>query len=442
MEPIQNKALETRKYLNFLQVMRSRKNLSEICEGNPFDVSIIPCTACDLKCPYCGTTTGQMDRKRMIMRQDLHDKILNQLLDTLFVLRYFGTGETLLNKNFTEFSKIVRGREIYTYITTHLSLKLSDQKIDDLLSSGLTLLGVSLDGIEQHSYEKYRIGGNCNLVIDNMARLIKRKQALGLKYPYIQWRFLFFQHNEQEIPRARGLAHTLGVDILEFAQGFAPIDGSGVVRRASINSLEAPVTGPALDSARRNKSTPLHRQISRGSFKEATVAPAKELNKKCDWHYYSTYVYPDGGVTPCDLKWSREDDFGDLEGPDSFPEIWNGEPYREARRLLSTPVNDDHPCMKCKNKGVRDKFFNTTVRAILLNAPEWVLLYLKDYHKDYFLPADYHFLNPELDAILNGTWNDDDNIPESKIICKPTSSEIKPEKISYFAKKAIRLLLK
>lgn len=189
---IKDQALEFRKYLNFLLALIERRNNSEIVHTSPFEITIDPATLCQLSCPYCSMGAGTMHRTKGVLRPVVHHQMSNYLMNNAFIIWYFSTGEPLLNRFLPEIIAETKNKEIYSVISTNLSLKLSDERIDQLLTCGLGCISVSLDGASEEVYARYRVGGNFNLVLDNLHRLIKRKRELGLHLPYLEWRFLIF----------------------------------------------------------------------------------------------------------------------------------------------------------------------------------------------------------------------------------------------------------
>lgn len=396
---VKNSELQFKKYLNFLLTMMSRQTGELRVTSTPFDLTINPSTACQLHCPQCGTGNGRMTRPAVHLSPELHESMVTALADELFIARYFGTGESLLNKDFTKLIKQVAGKEIFTFITTNLSFKFTDQQIDDLLLSGLNLLGVSLDGIEQDTYGKYRVGGDYDLVVANMRRLIERRDQLGLTYPLIQWRYLVFKHNEHEISRVRELAASYKVDLLEFAPGFAPKDGSAEVQPVDKFNVQPTISGPALQKAMKEKNTLLQRLIKQRKF-EPRLPPREMQFKKCDWHYVGSYLYPDGGVGPCCHPTTVSEDFGTVTRENSFAVVWNGARYQEARELVRDKKKMDSFCTRCPGKAIMDRYFNTSIRGILLNAPFWVLKILSLRPELFFCPIDEYYLHAEIQTII------------------------------------------
>jgi len=403
---IQDTNLQIRKYVNFLICMMSRCQGNTVLSSKPLDLTINPSTACQLACPYCATGNGTMQRPATNLSPALHDTIVGGLLDELFVIRYFGTGESLLNKDFSRLLQAIKGKEIFTFITTNLSFPLTDNQVDRLLMSGLNILAASIDGIEQDSYAKHRIGGDYELIIDNMRRLIARKKELGLQYPLIEWRFLVFQHNLHEIESVRRLGKELGIDLLEVERGAAKAPGVGrgdesinEVPFSEYNENVGPtLSGPAIDAAITSKNTRL-RQLLRDTSIQNTLPPAEYRFKKCDWHYFSSYIYPDGSVGPCSIDMDSGDEFGKITQHTHFNDIWNNEKYTDARAFVTEGKKTHSFCESCVFRVGMDQCFNSEVRGILWNSPDWVLKVLSG-DPDLFFPAvDRFALNAEIQAI-------------------------------------------
>lgn len=84
---------------------------------------------------------------------------------------------------------------------------------------------MSLDGVTQETYEKYRVRGNVAEVFADLRGLVAAKKALRSKTPFVEWQYIVFKHNEHEVEKARVLAEEIGVDLLRFVSpGVQPED--------------------------------------------------------------------------------------------------------------------------------------------------------------------------------------------------------------------------
>ena len=67
-------------------------------------------------------------------------------------------------------------RGIDIKISTNLSMKMGDDQIEALVKAGLGKIYISCNGASSETYLKYHVGGDFDLVMDNMKRLVQRKE--------------------------------------------------------------------------------------------------------------------------------------------------------------------------------------------------------------------------------------------------------------------------
>ena len=204
--PITDPAIERVKYENFLKALRNRAQRASVLNSRPFALTMDLTSVCQLRCPYCSTGNGTLRRQKAVMKDELYRDLLRKMGDVCFLISYFSNGEPLLHKRFGQLLATTRHQRIFSTISTNLSLDFSNSFLRDLLTSGLGIISISLDGATTQTYSRYRRGGDFDLVVRNMRRLIELKRELGLVYPLIEWRFLRFQHNEHEEQAARSMA--------------------------------------------------------------------------------------------------------------------------------------------------------------------------------------------------------------------------------------------
>lgn len=432
---INNKQLEQKKYLNLLLTLLARRNNMPIVRSMPFEVTIDPSTICQLSCPCCSMGTGTMHRTKAVLHPPLHQQIIECLGEYLFIVWYFSTGEPLLNRFLPDIVASTHRNDIYSIISTNLSLKLSDARIEQLLTCGLGCISVSLDGATADVYRRYRVGGDFALVIDNLRRLVKRKRELGLSLPYIEWRFLVFRHNAHEVELSRLMATDIGVDLLEFFYGCAPPDAKDdTIQLAWPMDLAPAVSGPALEHASLRPKTAMLKALSSTSFNYPALSRlfkvardgikrlnwsrrlrlpdvsfaspmATQINSKCDWLYFGSTVFPNGSVGPCCLSNEEIDDFGKLSMDHNFSTVWNNSSYQEAR-LLGKNNNWQQTqlvCARCPETKARNYQFATTLQALLRNAPDWFIHIIAAAPAQFFYPIDEQ-LSPLEFAALPRCW--------------------------------------
>ena len=157
--------------------------------GSAFEWTIDTTNICQLKCPLCHTGLGTIDRDKGIMHFETYTKTIDQIKDYCVWLSLYSWGEPFLNRRIHEFVAYAHQNRIATIMSTNLVKPLSPEMTENIIKSGLDVLIVSLDGVTQEVYEKYRVGGRLDRVLDNLRLLVQKKKELGYATPHVEWQF-------------------------------------------------------------------------------------------------------------------------------------------------------------------------------------------------------------------------------------------------------------
>lgn len=289
---------------NEIEFRCKNTNLSSV----PYFIKVEPTSNCHLRCPQCEHGKEKPKNKeniKMIMSLNNFEKIIEPFADKLFGVCLSHRGEPLLNPYLFQIIAYCHERNIGTEFPTSFSLKLSQEQIKQMVISGLDHLIVSIDGVTQDVYEKYRIGGNLNLVIRNASTLIREKKRLNSKTPFIEFKFILFEHNRHQLAAAEELAKNMGFDKF---------------------SVVSDDSFPPLNEIRNQ-------------------VKSKKLAKKkaCFWPWSSMVIYCDGTVSPC---CTRHFMMGNaLENPINL--IWNNDKYKKLRLCFTEQnLNECEHCLK------------------------------------------------------------------------------------------------
>ncbi|CAA0098053.1 Uncharacterised protein [Halioglobus japonicus] len=341
-------------YLNFLQAKYDAYTGASEVKSKPYYAMIDPCDLCQLRCPTCPTgienegrrlriqedTLYRSDRSRLSM--DLFDALMDEMGDYLFLIDFHSWGEPLLNVHTPEFIRKANAHKIETVMHTNLSLKLTEQQIEDVLTAGLDLLVASVDGFSQEAYERFRVGGDLNLVKENLIKAARIRDRLGLNNAII-YKFLVFSWNEEEIGAAQQFCDEHGLIFLR-QDGMVP-DAEWL---PSYRKDELPFISvedvEVLDKQWEQAGQP-------GYWKEhekhAYWMPiATDLNwipthgpqvdTFCGWHYSVAVIQPGGQLTPCCITAKESDRYGTvIPGEVGLGDVWNNENYRKSRAVFS-----------------------------------------------------------------------------------------------------------
>jgi len=303
----------TPKRLFNLYLVRFQKSRGHVkLYGSPIVLTMESTNACNLRCPYCFTGAGEIGREKAMLRLPLYQKALEEMGSRLLLVEFYNWGEPLLNKSIYDMVRMASDRGISTIISTNFSFPFDQERAEKLVASQLGVLGVSLDGAWQESYEQYRVRGDLGTVLRNVRMVNDAKQKLGSKNPHMIWEYHIFPHNKtkEEIETARQKAEELG---MEFALSKGWVAGEDWDKTDEFRELF-----PAHLPAR----TPAH----------------------CYFLWQQAVINSEGGVAPCCGAYYKEDDFGHFgDGMSvplselasaSFREIWNNERFRAARALF------------------------------------------------------------------------------------------------------------
>jgi len=314
------------KVLNAAKVLQSyytSKFLKKpIIKGFPIALSIEPTTSCNLRCPECPSGLRSFTRPTGNISQDLFEKIIDELYQSLWYLTFYFQGEPYLHPKFLDMVSYASGKGIFTSTSTNAHY-LSNAIAEKTVLSGLQRAIISIDGSTQETYEKYRIGGTLEKVIESTQNLISWKKKLKSKTPEIVFQFLVVKPNEHQIAAVENLAQKLGVDrlALKTAQIYDFENGSPLI--------------PEEEKFSRYKKQ-----------KDGTYKIKNILLNQCWKMWHSAVITWDGKVVPCCFDKDAQYTLGSLEN-NSFQEIWQGETYQNFRQKLLKSRAEIDICRNC-----------------------------------------------------------------------------------------------
>ena len=175
-------------------------------------IRIDAASACQLRCPVCvdvwqvkkGVGSGTLrfeDFKKFIERHPHFNEI-----------EISNNGEIFLN---TDIDKIIRyAHEMGIRLTAMNGVNFNhvqSETLKNLVQYRFKALSISIDGATQATYEKYRVRGTLEVVLNNIGKINVYKKQFHSEYPRLRWRFILFAHNEHELPLARQKAQELGM---------------------------------------------------------------------------------------------------------------------------------------------------------------------------------------------------------------------------------------
>ena len=300
------------KVANFVRTKRDLLRRSVSVESLPTILNLDTFNACNLKCPFCATGTGQMDRAKARMSIDRAKSIIDKVRDHVLEVRFYNWGEPFLNPDIFEIVRYAHDAGLFTIVHSNLSVRV-DHLAEQVVASKLDLLQGSVDGLTQETLPIYRRRAEAGLVFDNVRRIAAERARQGATHPRIELAFLVFRHNEHELPQ------------LEVKRRHVP-DHPG-------------------------------------------FRPMQELFEgTCDYLYSELTIEASGAVSPCCANTSERWDVGHIDEVDDVRTLWNGPRYRAMRAFNAGVVEDPdlagaeptlcHSCDFVKHSGTRRRFLS------------------------------------------------------------------------------------
>jgi radical SAM protein with 4Fe4S-binding SPASM domain len=290
--------------------------------GLPVSVSIEPVNYCNLHCPECPTGNGTLHRKKELMSLALFSNILNEIkVHTCYLTLYF-QGEPFIHPHFVDFVKLARQQYIYTATSSNAQL-INNEVAEQTVRSGLNKLIISVDGTTQETYEKYRVGGELDKVIEAIKHVVEWKKKLHSNTPKLEVQFLVLKHNEYQIPDIKKLAKELGVNKLSLktAQIYDFENGSDLI--------------PSQEKyARYIKGT------------DGRYHRKKRMHNRCRRAFSGTVISVDGEILPCSFDKKGEYSFGNIKDK-PLAEIWHNEKASLFRRQILMDRKQFDMCRNC-----------------------------------------------------------------------------------------------
>lgn len=329
---------------NLLSAGKSFVLKRETMRALPTVVKIDISPLCNLRCTACvhadangdATLEAQVFKPQHRMTLARYQLIINELKGKSAAVSLYYLGDPLMHPDLDRMCRIAADADLEVHISSNFSVQLDDARIRSLVQSGLSHLTVCIDGLTQEKYQRTRVGGNIARVIDNLERVCRTRQELGHKGLSVEVQYIMFQHNVDEMERARALCKTLGVD--QFSSFWGGLDNW---------------TGR-----------------DPGKYEVGAAHPPSAL-PKCSWPHFSTVIKWNGDVVPC-CTFRHGSQYDPKADPRVFGnvfdsglgDVWNSSAYQQARRLVADPTASDRdPALKKHFCDACPVLFETTYQA-------------------------------------------------------------------------------
>lgn len=281
----------------------------------PKYVMVQTSSLCNASCLFCPFPDTKDVLPQGVMSDDLFTKIIDECANYPHIERImpYLMNEPLMDKKISERVTYIKGKNPNAWVHFLSNAALLNADIaDKILKSSLDQICFSVYGINPGTYNKV-MGLDFNKVVYNILEFKKKADALGKPKHYVMITFFKWE----------GLGEKEAASAIDFWQS------QGV---SDISVFDGP--------------------ISRAGNAKHIKGPVKESVSGCNsiWTEDMFHILYNGDVVLCCMDWQREIVLGNVY-KDSIYDIWHGEKYRKARRMVlgSEKSDANFICKRCES---------------------------------------------------------------------------------------------
>lgn len=289
--------------------------------GRPASFSIEPTNFCNLKCPECPSGLGKLTRPLGLLDPEVFKGLIDDIKDHSFYIQLFFQGEPYINKRLPEMIKYAVTNKVYVAISTN-GLLIDEKKVEKILDNPPDKLIFSIDGLDEETYQNYRVGGTFAKADEGLKLLLKRKLERGLKKPFVELQFIVMKANEKQIPDVLKYGRELGVNKV-------------ALKTMQVSSYENAV-----------QYLPEDPKYRRYILKDGEVKMKGKMKDHCFALWRTSVVTWDGKVVPCCFDKDAHYVLGNIRET-KFEEIWRSGPYNKFRAQILKNRKGTDMCLNC-----------------------------------------------------------------------------------------------
>ncbi len=250
----------------------------------PEIVQIESTNICNAKCVFC--PRDEMHRRQGIMSFDLFRKIVDECVELgITHVRVHNYGEPFVDRQLVEKVRYAKQKGIQEVGMISNGSLITEEVARGMIEAGLDAINISVDASGKEVFESTRIGLKYDKVIANIERLVRIRGELGRRRPKL---ILSFVRQNNSLDEQAFIEHWRNV-------------------------------------ADKIHITDLHNWAG-------TLNAESDVNYPCYRPWLTFTVLWDGRVSLCCADFDGRTVLGNLT-TSTIKDIWNAEPYRNARRV-------------------------------------------------------------------------------------------------------------
>lgn len=295
----------------------------------PASYSIEPTNHCNLKCPECPSGLGALTRPLGLLKFENFKNTVDQIRNTGFYIQLFFQGEPYINKQLPQMIRYARENKIYVSISTNGHF-ITKKNVDTIVNNAPDKLIFSIDGLDEESYQNYRVGGTFEQADAGLRALTRRKKELGIKIPFVELQFIVMKQNEHMLNEVLKYGEDTGVDKVVF-------------KTMQISSYENAL-----------HFLPSQKKYRRYKIEDGEFRIKNKLKNHCFALWRTSVITWDGRAVPCCFDKDANYELGMLNGKPGagLKEIWKSEAYQSFRKKVLDNRRGVNICTNC-TEGLR-----------------------------------------------------------------------------------------
>lgn len=296
--------------------------------GYPISFSLEPTNRCNLGCPECPTGAKTMKRASGFIRWDVFQASVDTMSKRAIYMTLYFQGEPFMHPQIFDMIKHAQQKKLYVATSTNAHY-LDEKRARKVVESGLDKLIISLDGVDQKTYEAYRKGGDLDKVLEGIRNIVSAKDEMKSKKPFVELQFLVLGTNEHQIKEIQALARQLKVDklALKTAQVYDFENGNPLIPK--------------------NEKYSRYRKLANDKYEIKL-----KMRDRCYRMWTGCVITFNGDVVPCCFDKDAEYNMGNIKETE-IEKLWKSEKYQSFRRQLLKDRASIEMCRNC-TEGLRN----------------------------------------------------------------------------------------
>lgn len=290
-------------------------------------------SACNIKCVFCGRDEAEFNQT--YLKLDVLDKLSN-VLEYCEEVTLFGWGEPTINPQFSQFLERLNTTSVRKYFVTN-GTRL-DKFIDDIFTHRVDIIAISLDGPSSLVNDKIRVGAKFEKVTENIRAIVRKKEELGVGYPYLNFVFVAMESNIRELPKMVQLAKDLHMQEVKVV--FLTAFSTQMLPQSLYNKQDVirAVFDEALALAEKLE---IHLKLP---YIQGEDIACDKYHKDCFVGWRDFFIGSDDSIRPCQ---STSLKLGALSDYTTFEEAWNSPLMQDFRKRVNDEKTMPLQCKLC-----------------------------------------------------------------------------------------------